>query len=44
LQNKAGIIAMLEETDDRLVVYALQQLNTLVGMFWAEIADSITTM
>jgi 26S proteasome regulatory subunit N2 len=33
---------MLEETDDRLVVYALQQLNNLVGMFWAEIADSIT--
>lgn len=35
---------MLEETDDRLVIYALKQLNSLVGMFWAEIADSITQM
>lgn len=40
----AGIIALLEETDDRLIVYALNQLNTLVDMFWAEIADSITRM
>ena len=35
---------MLEETDDKLVLYALNQLNMLVGMFWAEIADSITIM
>ena len=41
---KAGIIALLEETDDRLIAYSLKQLNTLVDMFWAEIADSITTM
>lgn len=41
---EAGIISLLEETDDRLIVYALKQLNSLVDMFWAEIADSITIM
>jgi 26S proteasome regulatory subunit N2 len=40
----AGIIALLEEPDERLVSYSLKQLNSLVDMFWAEIADSITTM
>ena len=35
---------MLDETDDRLVLYALKQLNELVDMFWPEIADSITAM
>lgn len=44
ITSAAGIIALLEETDERLVVYALKQLNSLVDMFWAEIADSITTM
>ncbi|RNA28469.1 26S proteasome non-ATPase regulatory subunit 1 [Brachionus plicatilis] len=42
ITSAAGIISLLEETDDRLVVYALKQLNSLVDMFWAEIADSIT--
>ncbi|CAF0707844.1 unnamed protein product [Brachionus calyciflorus] len=42
ITSAGGIIALLEETDDRLVVYALKQLNNLVDMFWAEIADSIT--
>ena len=40
----AGILALLEERDDRLISYALKQLNSLVDMFWAEIADSITVM
>ena len=40
----AGIIALLEETDQQLVGYALKQLNSLVDMFWAEISDSITIM
>lgn len=40
----AGILTMLDETDDRLVLYALKQLNELVDMFWPEIADSITAM
>ena len=42
--NSAGIIALLSEDDDRLKITALKQLNKLVDIFWAEIADSITTM
>lgn len=42
ITSSAGIIALLEETDDRLIAYSLKQLNSLVDMFWAEISDSIT--
>jgi len=35
---------MLEESDDKLITYALKQLNGLVDVFWAEIADSISIM
>lgn len=44
ITSAAGIITMLDETDDRLVFYALKQLNSLVDMFWPEIADSIATI
>lgn len=44
ITSAAGILALLEETDDRLISYALKQLNSLVDMFWAEIADSITAI
>ncbi|CAO3657434.1 unnamed protein product [Mucor hiemalis] len=36
-----GIIALLDEQQPELKVYALQQLNSLVDEFWAEISDSI---
>jgi len=42
ITSAAGIISLLEESDSRMVVHALNQLNSLVDMFWAEIADSIT--
>lgn len=44
ITSAAGIIALLEETDDTLIGYSLKQLNSLVDMFWAEISDSITTI
>ena len=44
ITSAAGIIALLEETDERLIAYSLKQLNSLVDMFWAEISDSITIM
>lgn len=44
ITSAAGIIALLEETDDQLVAYSLKQLNSLVDMFWAEISDSITSI
>lgn len=39
-----GIIALLDEQQPELKVYALQQLNSLVDEFWAEISDSIAKM
>lgn len=44
ITSAAGIIALLEETDQQLIGYSLKQLNSLVDMFWAEISDSITTI
>jgi len=44
ITSAAGIIALLSEDDDRLKITALKQLNKLVDIFWAEIADSITTI
>ncbi|CEG67339.1 Putative 26S proteasome regulatory subunit N2 [Rhizopus microsporus] len=41
LTSANGIIALLEEPQPELKVYALQQLNSLVDEFWAEISDSI---
>lgn len=44
ITSAAGILALLEEKDERLITYSLNQLNGLVDMFWAEIADSITAI
>ncbi|KAG0749056.1 hypothetical protein G6F57_002499 [Rhizopus arrhizus] len=41
LTSANGIIALLDEQQPELKVYALQQLNTLVDEFWAEISDSV---
>ncbi|KAJ1554728.1 proteasome regulatory particle base subunit, partial [Cladochytrium tenue] len=41
LTSAAGFIALLDEPDTELKSYALEQLNALVGQFWAEIADSV---
>lgn len=40
----AGVIALLDEQDDDLKVYALQKLNGLVDQFWAEISDAVSKM
>ncbi|KAJ3194238.1 proteasome regulatory particle base subunit [Irineochytrium annulatum] len=41
LTSAAGVISLLDEPDEELKVYALQQLNPLVDQFWAEIADAV---
>ncbi|KAI8891036.1 26S proteasome regulatory complex, non-ATPase subcomplex, Rpn2/Psmd1 subunit [Backusella circina FSU 941] len=41
LTSANGIIALLDEPQPELKVYALEQLNGLVDEFWAEISDSI---
>jgi 26S proteasome regulatory subunit N2 len=45
LTSVGGFLALLDESEpDELKLYALQQLNSLVDQFWAEIAESITKM
>ncbi|KAI8338087.1 armadillo-type protein [Chlamydoabsidia padenii] len=41
LTSASGVVALLDEQQPELKVYALQQLNTLVNQFWAEISDSV---
>ncbi|KAJ3217761.1 proteasome regulatory particle base subunit [Dinochytrium kinnereticum] len=42
LTSAAGVISLLDETDEELQVHALQQLNVMVDQFWAEIADEVS--
>lgn len=44
LTSAAGLIGLLDEPDEQLKCYALQNLNKLVDQFWAEIADSVPKM
>jgi len=37
-------LALLEETDNRLKVHALEQLNDIVDEYWVEIAGSVYKM
>ena len=40
----AGVLALLEEPENELKVFALSRLDELVDTFWAEIADNVTKM
>jgi 26S proteasome regulatory subunit N2 len=44
LTTCAGVLALLEEEDSTLKIYALNQINRIVDVFWAEIADSISSI
>ena len=44
IPHKGGIIALLDESEEDLKIYALQKLNTLVDQFWAEISDAVSKM
>lgn len=39
LSSAAGVLALLEEEEPRLVSFAMQQLNKIVDIFWTEISD-----
>ncbi|CAO3644071.1 unnamed protein product [Cunninghamella echinulata] len=39
LTSASGVVALLDEQQPELKVYALQQLNSLINEFWAEIAE-----
>ena len=40
----AGILALLDEPELEVKVFALQRLNDLVDSFWAEIAGKVTEL
>lgn len=42
--SAAGVLALLDEEDDSLKLYALQQLDNLVHDFWFQISGSIATI
>lgn len=42
--HTAGVLALLEEPENELKVFALIRLNELVDNFWAEIAEDVTKM
>ena len=44
LTSVSGVVALLDEPQDELKYYALQQLNSLVDQFWAEISESVEKM
>ncbi|KAJ3331616.1 26S proteasome non-ATPase regulatory subunit 1, partial [Blyttiomyces sp. JEL0837] len=41
LTSAAGVIALLDENEEALKVFSLNQLNDIVDQFWAEISDSV---
>ncbi|KAL7631720.1 UNVERIFIED_CONTAM: hypothetical protein RMT77_017975 [Armadillidium vulgare] len=41
ITSAAGILALLDENEDQLQVFALERLNEITDTFWPEIADSI---
>ena len=40
----AGVLALLEEPENELKVFALSRLDELVDTFWGEIADNVSKM
>ena len=41
ITSAAGIIALLEEPESEVKYFALQKLNTIVDVFWAEISETV---
>lgn len=44
LTSAQGLIALLDENDDRLKAYALKQLNLVVPDLWFEVSAAIATI
>ena len=40
----AGVIALLNEPESEVKVFALNKLNTIVDVFWAEISEAVGTI
>ncbi|KAJ3119649.1 proteasome regulatory particle base subunit [Nowakowskiella sp. JEL0407] len=42
LTSAAGLLSLLDEPEDLLKIYALEKLDSIVDVFWAEIADYVS--
>lgn len=42
--SAAGLLGLLDEPDNQLKSYALQQLDATVDQFWTELADHVSKM
>ncbi|KAJ3088234.1 proteasome regulatory particle base subunit [Quaeritorhiza haematococci] len=42
LTSAAGVISLLDESEEELKVYALKKLDAIVDQFWAEISDAVS--
>lgn len=41
ITSAAGVLSLLDEPEPQLKTFALEKLDKIVGMFWAEISESI---
>lgn len=41
ITSAAGVLSLLDETEPQLKVFALEKLNKIVDVFWAEISEAI---
>lgn len=41
MTSASGVISLLDEPDEQLKVFALEKLNKIVDVFWAEIAEAV---
>jgi 26S proteasome regulatory subunit N2 len=42
--STAGLISLLSDTDPEIQSYAIEELNEVVPMFWAEISEVVADM
>lgn len=40
----AGLISLLQDSDPEIQSYAIEELDKVVGMYWAEISDHVVEM
>lgn len=40
----AGLISLLQDSDPEIQSYAIEELDKVVGLYWAEISDHVVEM
>jgi 26S proteasome regulatory subunit N2 len=44
ITSAAGVISLLDEPEPQLKAFALEKLNNIVDVFWAEISENVEKM